>query len=192
MEIRGHFSEFPLPELLQFLERLKTTGCLLLHISSNHYVELQPQCYVVWLDQGNIVSTHRKSHQQDVYTLAVQKEWVSPFVAKKLKARSPQGIAAGLYLESQGILSFEQLRLLFFSEVVHRVESLCDVRNATFEFRTTVALPMNEMTGFRIPATKLAAYGIQGCHINQFRGASKSRNRQPYPEKASYVLKGFA
>lgn len=40
MEIRGTLSEFPLPELLQVLDRRQVTGCLLLDIYSDHYSEL--------------------------------------------------------------------------------------------------------------------------------------------------------
>ncbi len=162
MEITGNISEFLLPELLQFLDRRRTTGCLSLDIFSDYYTELQSQHYDIWLNQGQIVSVQRENYRQDVYDLAVHREWISSFVAKKLRERSPQDLAAGLYLESQGVLHFGQLRILFFAEVVHRVEALCDVRNATFLFQTTADLPMHEMTGLSIPAARVAKQGFRG------------------------------
>jgi hypothetical protein len=175
MEITGELSEFPLPELLQFLDRRQATGSLSLDVFSNYYAELQPQHYTIWLNQGHIVLVQRGDYRLDVYTLAIQKEWIRPFVANKLKERSPQSVAAGLYLELQGVLNFEQLRSLFFSEVVHRVEGLFDTRNAKFTFQTNPNLPLHEMTGFSISATKVAMQGFRSDRsLLQLRDALSS------------------
>lgn len=176
MEITGTLLDFPLPELLQFLGSRRVTGCLSLTIASDHYMELHPQQYGIWLSQGNVVSAQRSTYPQDVYTLAVQREWITPFVARKLKERSPKNVPAGLYLESQSVLDFGQLRSLFFREVVHRVEALCKVRNATFTFRASNEPPINQMTGLSIAATKLAKQGIKGnlpspkASLNHYQG----------------------
>jgi hypothetical protein len=162
MEMTGTLSEFPLPELLQLLDQRRLTGCLSVDIFSDYYAELRPQNYVIWLEQGHVASVQRGDCPQDIYTLAVHQDWISPYVAQRLKARSPQDKSAGSYLESQGVLNFEQLRSLFFKEVVHRVEALCTVSNAMFQFQTTDTLPLQTMTGFRIPATKLAKQGFWG------------------------------
>ncbi|MEM7062640.1 MAG: DUF4388 domain-containing protein [Cyanobacteria bacterium P01_B01_bin.77] len=161
MEIAGSLTEFPLPELLQFLDRRQVTGWLSLSVLSNYYEELKPRQYEIWLHQGHIVSAQREDHGQDVYSLAVQKEWIRPFVAKKLKKQAPEDVAAGLYLETQRILSFKQLRSLFFSEVVHRVESLCSLNNGEYIFQTRATLPMHKITGLRIPAMTVATFGIE-------------------------------
>ena len=170
MEIISKLSEFPLPELLQFLDRRRVIGRLSLHIFSDYFTELKPQHYIIWLNQGHVVSLQRGCYPKDVYDFAVRKEWISLFVAKKLKARSPQDIAAGLYLESQGAITFGQLRSLFFSEVVHRAEALCEARKARFTFQTTDELPMHEMTGLKIPAAKVAEQGMKGQRSNLIRG----------------------
>ena len=161
MEIAGTLTEFPLPELLQFLDRRQVTGWLSLSVLSNYYEELKPRQYGVWLHQGHIISAQREDHDPDVYSLAVRKEWMRPFVAKKLKKQAPKDISAGIYLESQGVLDFGQLRSLFFDEVVHRVESLCAVRDGKYLFQTKEFLPMQKITGLRIPASILAAHGFE-------------------------------
>lgn len=163
MEISGTFAEFPLPELLQFLGKRHGTGCLSLEIFSDYYPELEPQTYLIWLNQGDIVLAQRRYHRQDIYTLAIKKEWVSQFAARKLKNRAPQDTPAGLYLETQGVLNFSQLRELFFSEIVHRVEALCESQTANFKFQSTADLPMSEMTGLSTPAIKLAKQGMKRC-----------------------------
>lgn len=165
MEITGQSSEFPLPELFQFLDRRQVTGCLSLKIFSDHYEELKPQQFDVWLNQGQIIALKRGNHKQDIYDLAVGKEWMSPFAARKLKQRAPQEQAAGLYLESQGVLSFGQLRSLFFSEVVHRVASFCNANNVVFNFHTTTDFPIADMTGFRMTASQIASQGIQRLYF---------------------------
>lgn len=90
-----------------------------------------------------------------MYALAIHEGWISPFAAKKLKERAPQDIAAGLYLESQGVMNFDQLRSLFFSEVVDPVVALCHIQTAYFNFQATTNLPMTQMTSFRIPAAQI-------------------------------------
>ena len=66
MEITGQSSEFPLPELFQFLDRRQVTGCLSLKIFSDYYDELEPQLFDVWLNQGQIVALKRGNHKQDI------------------------------------------------------------------------------------------------------------------------------
>jgi len=165
MDITGRITEFPLPELLQFLDRRKSTGCLSLEVFSEYYEELHPQHYTIWLSEGQIVAAYREGTKSNVYALAVQKGWISPFVARKLKERAPKDIAAGLYLETQGALNFGQLRSLFFGEVVRRVEALCDVQNAKFSFRATNELPVNVSTGLSIAASRVAKHGMKDSKL---------------------------
>lgn len=165
MEITSKSSEFPLPELFQFLDQRQVTGCLSLKIFSDYYEELKPQIFNIWLNQGHIIALSKEEHRQDVYDLAVSREWMSPFAARKLKERAPKEQAAGPYLEAQGVLSFEQLRSLFFREVVHRATSLCNASNALFSFHTTTDLPLADMTGFRMTANQVAAQGIQRPYL---------------------------
>ena len=177
MEISGTFAEFPLPELLQFLWKRKDTGFLSLEIFSDYYPELDPQTYIIWLNKGDIVLAQRRYHRQDIYALAAKKEWISPFAARKLKARSPRNIAAGLYLEAQGALDFSQLRALFFDEVVHRVEGLCSAMNATFKFESTANLPIDEMTGLSMPADKIAKQGFKNIGRTIFQTLNQPKAR---------------
>ena len=165
MDITGRIAEFPLPELLQFLDRRKSTGCLSLEVFSEYYEELHPQHYTIWLSEGQIIAAYREGAKSDVYALAVQKGWISPFVARKLKERAPKDIAAGLYLETQGALSFGQLRSLFFGEVVRRVEALCDVQNAKFSFRAIADLPICTLTGLSISSKQVARQGMRGKNL---------------------------
>lgn len=170
MEIAGSTEEYPLPELLQMLDQRRATGCLILNTFSDHYAGLKPQTYVVWLNQGNIVSAHHGSYEQDIFSLAAHKQWISRFAAKKLAQRLPANTSAGLYLEAQGVLNFGQLRTLFFSEVINRVEALCHIKLAHFKFQSTTELPMQEMTGLSISATKVAMQGLRGdCSLIQLR-----------------------
>ncbi|NEQ96175.1 MAG: DUF4388 domain-containing protein [Cyanothece sp. SIO2G6] len=152
MNISGTSTEFPLPELLQMLDQRQVTGCLSLSISSPYYAELLPQCYDIWLSQGHVVALQHQPHDPDIYTLAIAKKWISGYVSRKLRKLSPKTIAAGLYLESQGVLNFDQLRSLFFSEVIHRLQSLCQMPTTKFEFGSTTNLPISYMTGLAIAA----------------------------------------
>lgn len=171
MEITGNINECPLPELLQFLDHRQATGSLSLEIFSEHYPELKPQSYKICLHEGHIVSLQRECRRQDIYDLAVQQGWISLFASRKLRERAPNDIAAGLYLESQGVLDFGQLRSIFFSEVVHPIESLCSICNAIFfHFESISDLTINKTIGFGIPATKVAKFSLE----NTFKFVSKA------------------
>jgi hypothetical protein len=161
MEIKGTLLEFPLPEFLQFLDRRGATGCLSLDIFSDHYAELLPNHYDIRFNQGQLVALQRKRCKYDIYDFVVRNEWISLFAARKVKERSPNDTLARTYLESQGVLNFGQLRSLFFSEVVHRLEALCDVQNAAFVFQSITDLPVSEMTGLSISKNKLANQGMK-------------------------------
>lgn len=161
MKLAGTLTEFPLPELLQFLDLRPVTGCLSLDIFSDYYSELRPQKYCIWLERGHVIGLQKGDCDRDIYALAVREEWISPFVAAKLKQRAPKDIPAGLYLESQSAVNFDQLRSLFFSEVVRRIEVLFSVSNSNFCFQTINNLPMNEMTGFRAPAAQVINHSFQ-------------------------------
>ena len=179
MNITGCIAEFPLPELLQFLDRRQGTGCLRLEVFSDYYAELHPQNYSIWLSEGQIIAVHRHDHESDVYTLAAHKEWISTFSARKLRERAPKNIAAGLYLESQGVLNFSQLRLLFFNEVVYRVESFCAVKKANFNFQTSANLPLHCMTGLHSAASKVAQQGLRMKNSNDTLQNIKNRLLSP-------------
>jgi hypothetical protein len=161
MEITGTLSEFPLQNLLQLLDQRNATGCLVLSSSSNNCAESYPCTesysynHLIWFEHGHIISTQKGNHKKDIYTLAVREEMLSPFLVKRLREEAPEEIAAGLYLEEQGILDFDQLRSIFFSEVVCLIQSLCLQENAVFYFLSTTDLPRNAMTGFRIPASRV-------------------------------------
>ncbi|MEM7769222.1 MAG: DUF4388 domain-containing protein [Cyanobacteria bacterium P01_A01_bin.37] len=195
MDISGTLNEFPLPEILQFLDRRRSVGTLSLDIFSDYYPELKPNHYAIWLNQGHIISVQREHCHHDIYSLAVRNEWISSFAAKRLKDRAPQGAIAGTYLESQGILNFGQLRELFFSEVVHRVEALCDIQNAKFSFQTTTDFPMNEMTGLTISAIKVAQQGWKGIGLGSMRSKNSLQklrrklfvSENPYHHYPSYL-----
>lgn len=165
MEIIGNLSEFPLPELLQFLGRRCVTGSLSLTIFSNYYAELKPSECIVWLYEGNIVALKRTSCSSDIYDLIVQNEWVNRFTAKRLKDRAPANIPSGMYLETQGIINFGQLRTLFFANVVRPIENLLAIQNSTFKFQTTYELPMHEMIGLNFPAMEVAKRCMQGNEL---------------------------
>ncbi|NEQ21733.1 MAG: hypothetical protein F6K28_21465, partial [Microcoleus sp. SIO2G3] len=56
----------------------------------------------------------------------------------------------GFYLKNQGVLRTEQLKQLFFTQVLQQLHPLLQLKNGTFKFEQDVPLPMREMTGLSI------------------------------------------
>jgi hypothetical protein len=156
MELKSSFSKLTLPRVLRVLDQGYATGVLSANIPSDQVVGLNGTVHLIWLEEGHIVATQQENDHRDIYGLAVSKGWMTPLVAETLKTKAPKNLPAGTYLESQQFVSFDQLRSLFMNEVVSHAQSLCNMKDIVVSFQKTTELPKDEMTGFRIPAAKIA------------------------------------
>ena len=160
MAIRGELSEFSLPELFQFLEQGKKTGLLTLRstpdaesgIQSNHYI---------WFRQGQIVAAANRSDNKGLITLIAKRKWLSDRVVSKMAQLCPDHTPMGLYLKSQALLDAEQLKLLFYVQVMRQVCTLFTLEDANFIFDPKAILPIAEMTGLSTAGNEVTLAGLR-------------------------------
>jgi hypothetical protein len=67
----------------------------------------------------------------------------------------------GLCLKSQGVLTAEQLKLLFYAQVMQQVCALFTLKDGWFQFDARTPLPTAEMTGLSAPATEVTLAGLR-------------------------------
>ncbi|MBD2625750.1 DUF4388 domain-containing protein [Trichormus variabilis] len=163
MTITGNFTDFSLPELLQFLDQGKKTGLLYIEFLPEGDENRKKQVYYMWLHQGRIVTASDRLDQQGLTSMIAQRGWISERVISRVTQISSCFINSplGLCLKSQGLVQPEQLKLLFNSQVLRPVCSLFQVKDALFRFEPTSSLPLGEMTGLSMSATEVILIGLR-------------------------------
>jgi len=149
MCITGSLAEFSLPEIFQFIERGKKTGLLSFQSEAETSTTLIASHYI-WVYQGKVVAAANQLDEQGLVKLINQQHWVSDRVVSKLAQLSPTDTPFGFYLKNQGVLRTEQLKQLFFAQVLQQLHPLLQLKNGIFKFEQDVPLPMREMTGLSI------------------------------------------
>lgn len=160
MAITGHLVEFSLAEIFQFLEQGHKTG--LLTIFENPEPSLpRNQVHYIWFNQGRIVAAADRSDHRGLISLISQRGWLGDRAASRFAQQCASKTPLGLHLKSQGILTTDQVKLLFYTQVMRRVCALFTLFDGWFHFDSKVILPMDEMTGLSAPATEVTLAGLR-------------------------------
>lgn len=171
MSITASLSDFSLADVFQFLEKGKRSGLLSFATQPVHYI---------WMDSGCVVAAANRLDHQGLISLIEQYHWVSERVFDKLVNWCyPKSEPLGLWLKNQGVLKPKQLKQLFNEQISQSVSPLFQLKNAQFKFELNVAIPVQEMTGISIPATKATLIGLRSLRkwnslsdqLPQFKGS---------------------
>lgn len=160
MAITGVLSEFSLPEIFQFLERGHKTGRLTIQPLSE-LPDQKEAIHYIWFHIGRVVAAADCLDHQGLYRMMNQRGWVSDRIISKFSLMCSTQMPIGLCLKSQGILQAEQLKLLFYGQVVRQVTALFKLQDARFQFDSQSGLPISEMTGLSLPATEVTIMGLR-------------------------------
>jgi hypothetical protein len=160
MEVTGCLSELSFSELLTFLSHIHKTGCLSVRAASESRASNYAISYI-WLRQGSVVAASDRIDNRGLLLLINQQGWFSERVISKLAQTCPENTSIGSYLRSQGVLHAEQLKYLFYMQMLRQFEGLCHCRQGEFRFETGESLPWMEMTGLSLPATDVTSTGLQ-------------------------------
>jgi len=160
MAITGHLIEFSLAEIFQFLEQGHKTGLLTVFEQSESETP-KNQVHYIWFKQGRIVAAANRSDHHGLVSLISHRGWLGDHAASRFAQQCGTKVPLGLYLKSQGILSAEQIKLLFYTQVMRRVCALFTLLDGWFHFDSKVTLPMDEMTGLSAPATEVTLAGLR-------------------------------
>ncbi|TAE52505.1 MAG: DUF4388 domain-containing protein [Nostocales cyanobacterium] len=147
MITNGDLRDFSLPELLQFLDSGKKTG--LLHLEYPQETHVKPRHHYIWLNKGRVIAASERSDQQGLMLMITKRGLMNYNQITNVTKTSACFInePMGLCLKSQGLLSSEQLQLLFNSQVLRSLSQLFQLPGGTYKFENTPFLPLGEMTG---------------------------------------------
>ncbi|HEY9669471.1 MAG TPA: DUF4388 domain-containing protein [Coleofasciculaceae cyanobacterium] len=149
MSLIGSLADFPVLEILQFIEKGKKTGLLTLCPEFTSQ-ESFSSVYYIWVYQGRLVAIANRLDGRGLANLIHQHQWVSPRVITKLAQLCPSNQPLGLYLKNQSVLQASQLKQLFFAQVLQPIGTLVQLKNGLFKFNQNQPFPMQEMTGLSI------------------------------------------
>lgn len=160
MAVTGYLAEFSLAELFQFLEQGNKVGlltiCTLTDTDSG-----QQRNHHIWFNQGRIVAASSRLDQEGLLRMISKRGWLGDRAASRLAQSCAINTAIGLCLKSQGVLNAEQLKLLFYAQVMQQVCALFMLKDGWFQFDPKAPLPSAEMTGLSAPATEVTLAGLR-------------------------------
>lgn len=161
MAITGHLIEFSLPEIFQFLEQGQKTGLLTISPLPEPADTKSPRTHYIWFQQGCIVAAANRSDHRGLLTIISQRGWVGDRALSRLMQSCPVNSPAGLCLKTQGLLQADQLKLLFYVQVMQQVCALFTLEDGWFHFDTSQKAPVAELTGLSAPAVDVTLAGLR-------------------------------
>jgi hypothetical protein len=159
MSIAGRLSDFSLGEIFHLLERGQKTG--LLTIRATHSPAEALQNFYLWFNQGQIVTAANRLDYKGLATLIYQRGWLGDHSKTLLGQAFKSNRALGLHLKHQELLSAEQLKLLFYTQVMRQVCNIFRFPEGWFNFETTPEMPLTEMTGLSAVPTNVTLEGLR-------------------------------
>lgn len=158
MSLIASLYDFSFPEILQFIEKGRKTGLLTIRTEPVSPAN-QSSVHYIWVHQGRIVAVAKRLDGQGLVKLIEQRQWVSKRVLNKLiHWCCPHNEPLGQSLNNQGILRSEQLKELFYFQVLQPVLNLFKLKDGVVKFDPNAPLLMREMTGLSISAGVLKDY----------------------------------
>ncbi|MBD2259726.1 DUF4388 domain-containing protein [Pseudanabaena sp. FACHB-2040] len=161
MAITGHLAEFSLAEIFQFLEQGHKSGLLTVTPLPEPVGADAPRTYYIWLHQGRIVGAANRSDQRGLMTLISQRGWLGDRAATRLAQSCSLSAPIGLCFKSQGWLQADQLKLLFYVQVMQQVCALFTHEDGWFHFDSGSQAPAMELTGLSAPAVEVTLSGLR-------------------------------
>ncbi len=160
MAVTGYLSEFSLAEIFNFLEQGNKTGLLTLCTLSDAQPENRENQYI-WFNQGRIVAAANRLDQHGLAYMIGQRGWLGEHTALRVAQTCAVTAPIGLSLKNQGLLTVEQLKLLFYTQVMRPVCTLFALKDAWFQFDGKAPLPFSEMTGLNAPASEVTLAALR-------------------------------
>lgn len=178
MAVTGYLSEFSLAEIFSFLEQGNKTG--LLTICALSEVQPEPKTnFHIWFNQGQIVAAANALDRQGLINMISKRGWLGGHAAARLAQSCTINTPMGLCLKTQGVLNVEQLKMLFYTQVMRQVCALFSLKDGWFQFDGKSPLPPEEMTGLNAPATDVTLAGLRAL-----KDWSALADRLPEPTSA--------
>jgi Domain of unknown function (DUF4388) len=160
MAITGYLADFSLAEIFQVLEQGRKTGLLSICSLVDALPETRKNHYI-WFTHGRIVGAANVLDYQGLTALISQRGWLGDRAASRLAQVCSADVPMGICLKSQGVLQAEQLKLLFYTQVMRQVCALFELKDGWFQFDAKSPIPVAELTGLSAPATDVTLAGLR-------------------------------
>lgn len=167
----GSLSDFSLGELFQVLEQGEQTGRLTIssavqtgegegEASQGEQGNAAYNCYI-WFRQGLIVAAANRLDNQGLARMIDQRSWVEGGTSHLAPGFCNVNLPLGICFKSHGLITAEQLKLLFSVQVLRQVCQLFTLPNGRYHFDAKVPLAYPEMTGLSAPARDVTLAGLR-------------------------------
>jgi len=159
MSLSSSFTDFSLAELFQLIDQGRKSGCLsVCTLPDIHTAGSKSLHYYIWFRQGRIVAAANRLNGQELVSKIIKRKWCNP--QRENISRSARGTPLGLEFKTEGLLSAEQLNLLFASQL-QQVRELFEIQTGVFKLDSKATLPWTEMTGLSLRATEVALMALR-------------------------------
>jgi Domain of unknown function (DUF4388) len=179
MTLTGYLSEYSLAEVFNFIHQGNRTGLLSIFTDITP-VEPPTNPHYLWFQNGRIMAVSTGMDGQGLLKAISQRKLVPEEQIEQLRTQVQKlHQPLGLHLKSRDLLTAEQIKLLFNSQVIAIVCKLFELSNGRFNFDPCI-LPYNaEMTGISMPAQEV---GLLGLRV--LRDWSNLKDKLPDPNYA--------
>ncbi|MGB2926403.1 MAG: DUF4388 domain-containing protein [Limnothrix sp.] len=181
----GSLSDFSLGELFQVLEQGEQTGRLTINSpdidqsTKNQRLNKTPRNYHIWFRRGLIVAAANSLDNQGLSKLIDQRSWIEGGTSVLAPGFCNTNLPLGICFKSHGLITAEQLKLLFSVQVLRQVCQLFTLLHGRYHFDEKAPLAYPEMTGLSALATDVTLAGLR--KLNDW---SALEDKLPEPESA--------
>lgn len=160
MQLIGQLSEYSVAEIFQFVEQINKSGSLLLQPEPSTTRQSGKDHYL-WFQDGQIVAIAEHLASQGLLSMIKQRGWIDSEMLNLVSEYSQVKQPLGLYLKAKGVLTEEQLQVLFHAQVIQPVCALFKIQVGRFVFDTQATLPKTEMTALSLSASEAILLGLR-------------------------------
>lgn len=184
MALAGYLSEYSLAEICRFIYEGRRSGLLEIELDSNEIAKPQKTQHL-WIKNGRIIAVTSGMNGKELLTAIGQRKLIPPQQLAAIVSQIYQiDLPMGLYLQSQGLLDAEQLKLLYYAQTIAPLARLFEFNHSKFQFNAIRAnsvgvLARSEMTGIELTTREI---GIKG--LRTVKDWSRWNNKFPDPNYA--------
>ncbi len=161
MTLIGYLSEYSLSEVFNFVNQGNRTGLLSISTDLNS-VEVPTYSHYLWFETGRIVAVSNVLDGQGLLKAISQRKLIGAEYIEQLQTQVDKlHEPLGLYLKSRGLITAEQLKLLFNSQSTATVCKLFELSNGRFHFDPCILPYAAEMTGLSLPAQEVGLLALR-------------------------------
>ncbi|NJN72201.1 MAG: DUF4388 domain-containing protein [Limnothrix sp. RL_2_0] len=185
----GSLSDFSLGELFQVLEQGEKTGRLTIYSGrrgesqKDRISQTPPRNYYIWFRRGFIVAAANSLDNQGLSKLIDQRSWIEGGTSVLAPGFCNVNLPLGICFKSHGLITAEQLKLLFSVQVLRQVCQLFTLLHGRYHFDEKAPLAYPEMTGLSAPATDVTLAGLRNL-----KDWSALEDKLPEPDSAILSL----